>query len=105
MTTVVSNQDEFTEHVLQEQQPVVVKFFADWCKPCKQYTPTFEGVAEQHDDVKFVEVDIGQDPNLSMQYGIRSVPTTGAFRDGQMVESKQGVINEDSLSQLVESVK
>lgn len=102
-TTIKANQ--FDEQVIQEEQPVVVDFFADWCAPCKQYSSTFSTVAEQHKDVKFVKVDVGENPNLAMQYGIRSVPTTGAFKGGELVEMRPGAISEDSLTELMEKVR
>lgn len=96
---------QFDEHVTDESQPVVVDFYTQSCGPCKTYKPTFESVAEQYEDVKFVQVNIEEEPNLAMKYGIRSVPTTASFKDGTIVESRSGVLNDDSLSTLVQTVR
>lgn len=97
--------DQFDEQVLQQEQPVVVDFYADWCNPCKEYGPTFDAVSEHYSDVHFVKVDIGQNPDLAMQYGIRSIPATGAFNHGELVQIKPGTLDAESLEQLTESVR
>lgn len=97
--------DQFEDYVLQNTAPVVVDFYTQWCNPCKQYSNTFDKVSSQYEDVDFLKVDVEQDPNLARQYGIRSVPTTSAFKDGQLVKTVSGTLSETHLSDLTNQVR
>lgn len=94
--------EQFDQHVNQHEQPVVVDFSAQSCKPCKQYSTTFESVAQNYDNVKFVKVDIEDDPSIAQRYGIRSVPTTGVFEQGELVQARAGQLDETGLNQLID---
>lgn len=73
----------------------IVDFYAQWCGPCKSMEPNLAAIDGQGADV--VKVDIDESPDLAVRYGIRSVPTLLAIRDGELVDMKVGA---QSLSQL-----
>jgi thioredoxin 1 len=82
----------------------VIKFFADWCGPCKLYAPAFERAAALNPDVKFHSVDVDQDPIMKEEFGVLSVPTTVIVKDGVLVKKIGGVTSTRQLVGLVEDV-
>lgn len=77
----------------------VIKFYANWCGPCKVYAPTFERVKQDLQDVvEFKEVNIEDDPeNLSGEYKVRGIPHTIVVEDGKVIKSQSGRIPEQEL--------
>lgn len=83
----------------------VLKFSASWCGPCKVFAPIFNEVRSQMSDVSFAEVDVDQSSDLAIKYGIRGVPTLIIEKDGQVVDRKSGVLQNQALTQLINSYK
>jgi len=80
LTTISSEQ---LPTILADNRKVLLKFTADWCGPCKAFNPTLNQAAENHPDIRFVEVDVQKDPNLASQFQVRSIPAVFGFKDGQ----------------------
>jgi thioredoxin 1 len=81
----------FATDVLQSSKPVVVDFWAEWCGPCRQVAPILEQLnAENADKIEIVKVNVDEEPQLAMQYGIVSIPTMLVFKDGASVQSIVG---------------
>ncbi len=88
------SEEDFEYEVLSYSQntPVVVDFWASWCKPCKQLTPLLEAFAhEGHGSFRLAKVDVDANPNLAIRYGVRSIPTVKAFVGGQVVAEFVGM--------------
>jgi len=99
--------ETFARDVIQEsmRQPVLVDFWATWCGPCKQLTPTLEKVVKQAGGkVRLVKIDIDQNPELAQQLRIQSVPTVYAFLQGQPVTGFAGAQPESQIKALVEKL-
>lgn len=81
----------------------VIKFFAQWCGPCKVYGPTFEKVKQQlQDTIEFVEVNVENDPdNLSGEFKVRGIPHTVVLQDGVKTKEKSGRLSEIELKELI----
>ena len=71
----------FDEQVLQSEKPVIVDFWAEWCGPCHAVYPVLERIAEER-NLKFVKVNIDENQELAMRYGIQSIPNTMLFEAG-----------------------
>ena len=84
----VVERDEFDEWI-SDKDSVVVKFWAEWCGPCKQFAPHFEKTAEQLSDVAFISIDIDKSPWAVEDLGVRGVPTVMFYRNGEYVKNLQ----------------
>lgn len=94
------NKQDFQKEVLDEKGLVLVDFYADWCGPCRMTAPIIEELANEEKNVKFVKVNVDENPDLASQYQIFSIPTFLIFKDGKVVHqfvgalSKEGFIDE-----------
>ena len=76
----------------------LVDFWAAWCGPCRMFGPIFEETSEKLPDVNFVKFEIDEtNRRTPAKYGIRSIPAVLAFRNGELVESRTGLMDEDTL--------
>ncbi|MFN8222782.1 MAG: thioredoxin domain-containing protein [Gaiellales bacterium] len=73
----------FEELVLRAAGPVIVKFTAPWCRPCRHITPILEAIVADNSNVRLVELDVDDNLGVPSRYGVLSLPTTVLFRDGE----------------------
>lgn len=93
------NADQFTAEVLDSATPVVVDFWAPWCGPCRVVGPEIEKLAGEHGNaVKFVKVNIDDNRDIAMKYGVMSIPTIAKFERGTMVAQVVGAKGAEALS-------
>jgi thioredoxin 1 len=92
------NETGFTTEVLQSAVPVVVDFTAVWCGPCKMLEPVVTQLSQDwNGKVKFVKLDVDDNSNLAVQYGVMSVPTLILFVDGNPVQRLSGYQPKDRI--------
>ena len=103
MPTVNTTDNDFTTEVLESDLPVVVDFWAEWCGPCKVIGPALEEISdEMAGKVKIVKVNIDENPQTPMQYGVRGIPTLLIFDKGEVKAEKIGAAPKSKLSEWVE---
>ncbi len=100
MAHVILTDDNFDAEVLKSDIPVLVDFWAEWCMPCKMVEPIVDQIAQEYaGKVKIGKVDVDSNPQISMKYGIRSIPTLLIFKNGQPVDQIIGAVPKKNILQ------
>ena len=103
MSIINITNDNFESEVLQADKPVLVDFWAEWCGPCKMIAPILEQVADEYKDrLSLVKLDVEENQNIAMQYGVRSIPTLMLFKGGVVEAQHVGMLSKEQLGQLLE---
>ena len=84
---------------------VLVDFWASWCGPCRMFSPVFESASEKHEKVSFVKFEVDEtNRRMPAKYGIRSIPSVLAFKNGELVETRNGLMDEDTLDDWIKQL-
>lgn len=95
------NQQNYNEIVLKSKLPVLIDFYADWCRPCKMLSPILAKISIDHPEITVVKCDVDANQDLAMKFGVRSIPTVVAIKGGVEVNRKVGMSSESILLALV----
>ena len=99
------NQESF-DQTLNEGKLMMVDFWADWCGPCKMLAPVIDSLAGQYADTAVVgKVNVDEEQELAIRYGVMSIPTIIFFKDGQEIDRKVGVMPGEVFGQVLEDNK
>ena len=94
--------ETFEQEVLQSGIPVLVDFWATWCGPCKMIAPIVKEIADEYDGKILVgKVNVDEEPDLTMQYNVSSIPTLMVFKDGQLVNRAVGYREKDEILKML----
>ena len=89
----------FDQEVAKSNIPVLIDFWAVWCGPCKMIAPFVEELAGEYEGkIKIGKVDVDSNPQISMNYGIRSIPTLLVFKDGKVVDQIIGAVPKQAIA-------
>jgi len=92
----------FQAEVLEADKPVLVDFWAPWCGPCRIVAPHLEALAAERDDLRIVKLNTDENPQVSAQYNVMSIPTLLLFKHGQVAHQIIGALPKNRLVQEIE---
>lgn len=101
MAEITGTEENFTAEVLEADKPVLVDFWATWCGPCKMLAPTVKAIADDRNDIKVVKVDVDENPNLAVKYGVSSIPTLIVFKNGAPVKQSVGLVPRSRIEEML----
>ena len=100
MTTALTYQN-FEQEVLHSDKPVLVDFWASWCGPCMMVSPLVDELSEEITDVKFCKVNVDEEQQLAMKFGIESIPTLLLFEGGKLKDQLIGAVPKAQLKKFI----
>jgi thioredoxin 1 len=104
-TNIEFTDTNFEEEVIKSEVPVLVDFWAEWCAPCRLIAPIVEQLASEYEGkLKVGKINVDQNPHVSMNYGIRSIPTILIFKSGKAIEQLIGAVPKNSITEKIKSV-
>ncbi|MEE9421988.1 MAG: thioredoxin [Gammaproteobacteria bacterium] len=104
MATVEMTTDNFSQ-LIENNDIVLVDFWASWCGPCQNFAPVFEEASEEHEGIVFAKVDTEAQNELAAQFQVRSIPTLAIFREQVLIFSQAGALPPSALDQMIEQAK
>ena len=101
----IENNKDF-EKLMNSNKPVLLDFYADWCGPCQALLPTVEKLADEYkEEVEIQKVNVDQNRDLAMKFGVRSIPALFFMKDTKVVDQLNGVAPERVLRQKLDALK
>jgi thioredoxin 1 len=105
MSSTTVTDASFDADVLRAPGPVLVDFWAEWCEPCKRIAPALERLAgDLQGKITVAKINVDQNPQTPMKYGVRGIPTLILFKNGQVAATKLGELPKGKLIEWIESV-
>ncbi|MEE9309454.1 MAG: thioredoxin [Cocleimonas sp.] len=93
------------EETIEKNDIVIVDFWAEWCGPCKSFSPIYDEVSEKYEDIVFGKIDTEAEQELAGHFQIRSIPTLMIFREQVVLFSQPGMLNASQLEDVINKVK
>ena len=83
MSVIKLNSENFNQEIMMHTGVVLVDFYADWCGPCKMVSPIVDEIAEEYESIKVGKINVDESPELAVSFGVVSIPTLVAMKDGK----------------------
>lgn len=98
MSVLTINSENYEEEVLKADKPVVMDFYANWCGPCRMMSPIIDEIAEEKSDsIKVGKINVDENQELAMKYGVMSIPTIVIIKNGKVEKTFVGVRDKSEI--------
>lgn len=101
MGAIHVTKDNYMNEVLQAKEPVLLDFWANWCGPCKMLMPIIEELADTQPNVKICKVNVDEEGELAMQFGVKSIPTLVLMKQGEKTDSLVGLHSKAEILEML----
>lgn len=101
MAAININHNNFHSEVINSDKKVLLDFWAPWCGPCRQVVPLVEQIAEERPDIKVGKINVDENPELAVQFGVTSIPTLVVMEGGQIVNQAKGARPKKAILELL----
>ena len=102
--TLTLTDAQFDVDVINSTEPVLVDFWAEWCGPCRQMSPTIDAVADEYAGrVKVGKLNVDENTKTAQRYNIRGIPTLLLFKGGKIVEQKVGAVGKTDVAKMLDA--
>ena len=95
--------DNFNDVVVNSEKPVLIDFWATWCGPCKMIAPVIEQVANERDDIKVCKVNVDEEEELAVKFGIQSIPTLVLVKNGEIAGKAVGYRDYNGVCEFIDA--
>ena len=102
MSVQTITNENFDEIVLKSDKPVLVDFWAEWCGPCRMVSPLVDEIAEERDDIVVGKINVDEQGELAVRFGVMSIPTLLVFKGGEIAQKAVGARPKDALLALLD---
>jgi len=103
MATISLTNENFEQEVLKSDKPIIIDVYASWCGPCQQMSPVFDELEKElRDTYKFAKLNVDEGRDLSIKYGVTSVPTFVFIKDNKVIAKETGYMNKENLKNKIE---
>lgn len=99
MSVITVTKENFENEVLKSDKKVLIDFWASWCGPCRMVSPIVDQIAEEHPEIKVCKVNVDEEQELALEFGVMSIPSLFVMENGEIVNQSVGV---QSKSQILE---
>lgn len=101
MEVIKLTKENFENEVKKSDKPILVDFYADWCGPCQMQGPIVEKLAKENDSFKVGKVNVDEQQELAMEYGVMSIPTLMVVKNSEITYKETGVLQENAILDLM----
>lgn len=100
MSTIKITKNNFADEVINAEKPVLLDFWAAWCGPCRMVAPVLDEIASERSDLKVGKINVDEENELAEKFGVMSIPTLVAIKDGKIVRQAVGVRPKEQILDL-----
>ena len=101
MSILNITKENFQQEVLESKKPVLLDFWATWCGPCQMIAPIVHEVAEENEHITVGKVNVDEEMELAIKYGISSIPTLLVFENGQVTQTAVGLRSKEQIEKML----